>query len=263
MPVFPAYYVTQLTDRLREMASAYFAQTALPLTGDEFAEAFISPDHIDKLREVRALVGSGNDKLFFESPYQVLVPPSALLPLPALDTVRMSVQVNFAAEVPFLVPQYVSTGFQALGPDLARKIDEWALQRVQISLAVCVGASAIRYLSQACSNARAVAVMFPALATIAARIDDSDRRGESTGTSAKRAMKFGSSKSVGEMAALPPEIRRMIYAASQMINAMVLAENAPAVPQPRGGALLLGSSVKVPCEIDQAFAKATGSNLYL
>jgi hypothetical protein len=236
MPVFSNQQMNSMCEALKGMVSTYAAKTALTLTQEEFIASFINLEHIEFLQHVRELVGAISTSNDFRFTHYGTEPVPLALDGTSVPLV-MGVTGNCPNGLPILIPKYTSGGFQPTAPEAVKeKFATWAADRRRIGLAAGVGFCALRWLSQTCGNAKAVSVMFPAATTLLARMDDNGRDGESTGKNQAKAQKVASSKYIGELPAIPPALRRLIYEASQVINALTLVVDAPDVVAPKHGA---------------------------
>ena len=92
-----------------------------------------------------------------------------------------------------------------------------------------------------CGNAKALALMFPALTPIMARVgttNTGDGQINEDSPMAKRARAITKAKSVGSLPSLPREVIERIRSASAMVSAMIMAEDAE-INHPKDAVLLL------------------------
>lgn len=238
MPILTPNQLKDIPDVLTKMVTDYATKTSIVLTEDEVVKSFIDPEHVQKLLDVDKLVGSVDATTQYPFSHHLVDDV-----LRAEDGTRvpvvMSLGLNMTNGKPMPIPKYISGGLQKTAPvDVVARIRTWAMDRRRVGTAAAVGVSAVYWLNQTCGNAKAAAVMFPALTTLISRLPDNDRRGKSTGASYAKAQKVAESKSIGALPATTPKLRRLIYEASQVINSLVLVEAAPVPQVPKCGAFL-------------------------
>jgi hypothetical protein len=214
------------SDALKALAENFYIRTALRLTGEEFVSAFINPDHIDKLREVQALVGYVGTSTINSS-------------LITTDGHSLAVHMAFVGSSPVSLPRYVSYGIQKSCPEpVKEKLTGWTDERVRIGTAIGDVLDAITHLNDQCGDLRAMSIMLPCLPTIMAQVsDDADNK------TVKRARKLAGQKAFGSLPKLPMATKQRLLEASALVNAMTLTLDAPAAEMSRGDASVTGVSL--------------------
>lgn len=210
MPVYSYKTIDQLNTSLDNLAGNMFAKTPLVLTGDEFLEAFVSPDHVPMLREVQDICKPGTGTLINTS-------------LETADGECLTIRVEFNWQMPVIMPQYVRHGIQPTCPQgLRDKITAWVEERASFGRAFGDVKDALTFLNDNCGDARAMAVMLPCFATIMGGISTD---GESS--IVKRARKLTNVTSFGSLPRLPVQVKRRIAEAAAVVNASTLMSDAP------------------------------------
>ena len=209
MTAFSPKQFAELTGSLNSIASNFHDRTALTLTGDEFVDAFINPDHVEKLKDVEELVGmvaSGS----FNSEITV-------------GAELATVSVWFAGKQPIIVPRYTRHGLQPTASQAVRdKIEGWINERVRIGVAFGDAHDALRYLNDTCGDAKAVAVMLPCLVTIMSTVStDPDSK------TTQRARKIAAKSSFGTLPALPLEVKNRLREIAAVVNGAAMTTDAP------------------------------------
>lgn len=200
MAVFSFRTMDILTGGVRNIASRIIDPSNLVITGKEFIEAFIRPDHIPILNQTRELVGS----------------VGAYYCQPKLTTTT-GIQYQLLCQFgynkpPTIIPGYVNEGFYDDQPLPSRaKILAWLQERERLGNMFGDAIDAMHWLNDHCGNAGAVAVMFPALPTVLKAGGGMD---EKVG---KRAAKIAESKSFGNLPKLPLEVKRRISEVSDFV----------------------------------------------
>lgn len=221
MAVFSPRAMSDFDAALRRMASTFFDKTRLILSGDEFIAAFVQPEHVDKLKEVQALVGASSQ------PY---------LNTTLFDSAgtAYSVHLAFTGSAPVIIPQYCGKGTQPNAPAAVNaKLTEWLDERAKMGAAFGDVIDAMSFLNTACGDAQAMSLMLPCLPTIMGQVSD-----DAANRTVQRARKLTSITSFGKLPALPPEVRRRLMEIAAIVNSVSLMLDAPALEAPRHAALV-------------------------
>lgn len=233
MPVLNYGQITEVLNTLKSVCSRTLSKSPCYLTREQFIEAFIQPDHVDKLREVHDLIGSpgaGGRNIKVQTT------------ITDADTPLVS-YMSFLKNPGILVPDYIKSSYDPT-TDAGKVIMAWAAERREIGLLLGDAYSALSTLNEMCGNAKALALMFPALTPIMARVGAS-ASGELNQDNplAKRARAISNAKSIGSLPSLPREVIERIRSASAMVSAMIMAEEAVASIPKDATVVLVGVSV--------------------
>lgn len=215
------------TSSLKSLAEKFFDRTPLTLSGDEFVAAFIHPDHIEKLREVQALVGFVGSS-------------SCSSTLATSDGQTATVGVSFYGSSPVILPQYVKRGLQPTCPQPVHdKIMAWIDDRVKFGTAFGDAIDAIGYLNDTCGDLRAMSIMLPCLATVMGQVsDDADNK------TVKRARKLSSQRSFGALPKMPLATKQRLVEVSALVNSVTLVLDATPPEMQRGDARFFGGALE-------------------
>lgn len=230
MPVFNFSQITEILTAMKSVCYRALEKSPCYLTGEQFTEAFINPDHVAKLREVHNLIGS----------------PSASTRHITLQTDyadadnTLTARLMFAKNPGILVPDYIRKSYYS-SSDSGRMIMAWASERRKIGLLLGDAYAALNTLNDMCGNARALSLMFPALTSLMARTNTFDGKINEDSPMAKRARAISSAKSIGKLPSLPREVIDHIRSASAMVSAMIMAEDAETVIPKDAVAVLTGA----------------------
>ncbi len=212
---------------LISLAEKFFERTPLTLSGDEFIAAFIHPDHIEKLREVQALVGYVGTGACGST-------------LATSDGQSVNVSASFMGSSPVILPQYVKRGLQPTCPESVReKILAWIDDRVKFGTAFGDALDAIRYLNDSCGDLRAMSIMLPCLSTVMGMVsDDVDNK------TVKRARKLSSQRAFGTLPKLPAATKQRLLEVSALVNSVTLVLDATPPEMQRGDARFFGGPLE-------------------
>jgi len=201
MSVYSARIMNDIKTSLMSIASVMFAQTQLVLTADEFISAYISPDHVAKLKEVEQLVG--------------FVGATSMYTNGQTSTgVGMRLYFSFKGHPPVILPRYTGSGMQPNCPEGVRsKITEWADERYRLGCIFGDALDALEHLNRTCGDDRAMNLMLPALVTIMAKNSnfEEDRM-------VKRAKKLNDRSGFGALPRMTPANRERLKEVSAVIN---------------------------------------------
>jgi hypothetical protein len=195
---------------LKNIAAQITGRTNLLLTGEEFIAAFINPEHQTMLVDVRGMVGFVGTTSLYTSIYT------------STDT-KMRAYLSFKHNPPIIIPRYASNGIQpTCPPAIMAKLVEWADERHRIGCMFGDALDAIDYLNAECGDARAMAIMLPALVTIMSKnsTQEEDRM-------VKRAKKISEGKGFGSLPRMTPVNRERLKEISALINMAAMLENTP------------------------------------
>lgn len=243
MAIFHENTLQLLQEALINMLAETVQKVHIPLTREEFIEAFISQDHVQKLDDVHSMVGEVSMDRSFAFEVHANTPASPLYPVQD-GASAVKIDCTYSNGLPTLVPAYVKHGLQPTCPDALRtRIFEWAMVMDRYLLSVAIAKTMLPVLNHKCGNARALSLMFPAVSTILARVPDAGDH--ATKTRRKRIENLRSkgaaimeTKSIGEMPQFPRPVLALLQEASNTINSMVFLEKSPSPSIPRRGAVL-------------------------
>jgi len=227
MPTFSHDMLEKMENEAQKLVAQYAACTALTFTQKEFIQAFIEPDHREKLAEVHAMLGkAGGLSAGFRT--TIRMP----------DGITLETDILLPRGEPIVVPQYAQTGLVASAPqELVARVHAWGEDRLRVGSAAAMVVGAIKSMAQRDTGSKAMAVMVPALTTLLARVPVVNRRGNEIESDEheKRAQRIANSKSIGELPSIAGPARRKIYEASQITNSLVLVSEAKHVMcEPKG-----------------------------
>ena len=210
MSVYSIKIINEMKTSLKNIADHFINRTHLHLTGEEFIAAFINPEHQAKLVDVQAMVGFVGATSLHTSIYT------------SADH-KMRVYLGFKSNPPIIIPRYVSNGLQpTCPPAIMSKLVEWADERHRIGCMFGDALDTIDYLNAECGDARAMAIMLPALVTIMSKnsTQEEDRM-------VKRAKKISEGKGFGSLPRMTPVNRERLKEISALINMAAMLENTP------------------------------------
>lgn len=219
--VFGTRMLDMLETSLRQISQKIFGPSALVLKPDEFVRAFINPEHVDTLTQVRELVGH-------------VGLTSTVTKVNTSDGMEFDLSLAFNGWPPITMPQYVRHGLQPTCPDDVRaRITAWLDERYQLGAAFGDVHDALYYLNQTCGDAKAVALMMPCLPTIMAGVSE-----DGDNATVKRARRITAAKSFGKLPALPVAVKQRLIEVSAIVNATAMMEKAESPTTTRGDAVL-------------------------
>lgn len=231
MPVFNYSQITEILNTMKSVCYRTLEKSPCYLTGEQFTEAFINPDHVAKLREVHNLIGcpSASDvrHITLQTDYA------------DADNILMT-RLMFVKNPGILVPDYIRKSYYS-SSDSGRMIMAWASERRKIGLLLGDAYAALNTLNDMCGNAKALSLMFPALTSLMARTNNFDGEINENSPMAKRARAISSAKSIGKLPSLPRGVIDHIRSASAMVSAMIMAEDAETVIPEDAVAVLTGT----------------------
>jgi hypothetical protein len=225
MSVYSARIMNDITTSLMAIAGLTFANTQLVLTANEFISAYISPDHVPKLKEMEQLVGFvGSTSMYTNGQTST--------------GVGLRLYFNFKAHPPVILPRYTSSGMQPNCPeDVRSKIIEWVDERYRLGCIFGDALDALEHLNRTCGDDRAMKLMLPALVTIMAKNSkfEEDRM-------VKRAKKLSDRSGFGSLPRMTPANRERLKEISAVINMMAMLPDNQDYKLNRGDALVCRSS---------------------
>ena len=210
MSVYSTKIINEMKFSLKNIADYLINRTHLHLTGEEFIAAFINPEHQTMLIDVRGMVGFVGSTSLYTNIYT------------STDT-KMRAYLSFKRIPPIIIPRYASNGIQpTCPPAIMAKLVEWADERHRIGCMFGDALDAIDYLNAECGDARAMAIMLPALVTIMSKnsTQEEDRM-------VKRAKKISEGKGFGSLPRMTPVNRERLKEISALINMAAMLENTP------------------------------------
>ena len=216
MTVYSYRILDELYTGIRRTASKLLDGYNVKLNASEFVKAFIEPDHVEPLKKTEELVGMVGE--VYANPVSFALSDGKLA----------NFRVTFARnKPPIILPNYLKNGPVKSAPaETIGKLKAYADERVRIGRMFGDALDAVRYLNDACGNAPAMAVMFPAIPALFRYFDTSP-----DSPNAKRAQKIVDAKSFGVLPRLPPEVKaRMLECSNLVLNTMML-EPLPAADQ--------------------------------
>lgn len=227
--VLPTAYISQTVTALAAKCGDALDKSPLYLTKDEYIEAFIHPDHVEKLREVYTLLGESR-----------MEPARSVINCNQSDSdERVPVHVVYLASVDVIVPKYAETTMN-FGTPAANKIVEWAAERRRLGMILGDAVDALSSLNEICGNALAMAVAFPALGSLMTRSSTfKEQAMVDKDPVVRRGRTIGSGKSIGALPTLPREVTERLRTASALVQALILSEDASVERPPTGTAVRL------------------------
>lgn len=254
MATFGTAVMDGMLAELTNLVHHYAFCTALSLEREEFVSLFVQKEHVKQLLDVQEMVGRvASDQSNGFSAREM-----------ARGARMVTMQVTTPNGDPILVPAYARNGFSADAPsDLVEKFRDWADERLRVGNAAGLLRVALHWMNSKDIGSKAMSTIAPATLTLLARSPVLDRHGNKTDKTdnVDRATRITKSKSIGELPNLPGNVRRAVYAASQVVNSLVMVSDAKPVVCPKRGALISYCSADpgaIPEYVD--FQLATGWN---
>lgn len=220
MPAFNYAILSEILETLTNVCKEALEKSPCYLTVDEFVEAFIRPEHVEKLRDVSDLLGNPA----VTAQWKVTSPVESASP----DMLRMS--LTFYQQPGMFVPPYITQGFAITTP-AGQKISAWAKERREHGILLGDAYDAMNWLNDACGNAKAMSLVFPALQPLMVRAGakyPASPNGEEDRMT-KRANSITNTKALGTMPVLPREVIDRIRSASALVQAFLLTDEAEAL----------------------------------
>ena len=157
--ILPPSMMSEIKTITLKLATSAFGKMCCTLTRDEFIEAFIQPDHVERLTDVYKLIGG-----------QRADSVNVLLWSEQQDNKQdqMVAQLRYYQQPEMLVPGYVKSDFRYWTP-AGKKIAEWSHDRKQQGYMVADAIDAMDWLNENAGSAMAFSLMFPALTPIMSR----------------------------------------------------------------------------------------------
>lgn len=210
MPVYAYRAIEEVKTSLKSLAEKVAARLTLNISGEEFLQAFVVPEHVTAIRGVMDLVGMSDNN-------------ARSTVLATSRGYRFQTAVTFSGSAPILIPQYVSGGLARTCPDALReRIIGWTDDRARFGLAFGDVMDSLDFLNNNCGDLKAMSIFSPCLPSIIRNIsDDADSR------SAKRARSLASSNRFGKLPKMAPEAKARLLEASAVINSATLLLEAP------------------------------------
>ncbi len=148
--------IDDLHTAIKYRASKYINAAKLTLTGDEFIDAFINPEHVEILRKTQGLTGSIGSRYYHSCSYRQDVHGVGRVGLLSL---------NFQGHAPIIIPNYVeSNGVAVTAPEeVVAKIAEFVRERDRVGHMFGLAYAIIDWLAKNCKDMRAARTLFPAL----------------------------------------------------------------------------------------------------
>ena len=221
------WMMNETIKQMKMIAITAFNKNACFLTQDEFIEAFIMTEHIEKLFEVYNLIGGQH-----ASDLSVRLSNNNNLPGEDHGNALIA-QAHFHSQPSFLVPTYVKTGLRMDTPAGA-KVLAWAAERRRLGIMVADGVEALEWLNMRCGNGKAMSLMFPALGALMIRAGGKQEDHAIT----KKARTIANTASVGFIPKLPRYVVDYIQDIAALMQSLIMTENA-FVPVPDGTCVTL------------------------
>lgn len=231
MPLMSPNRIEALRSAIGARAARFIATDPFTLTPEEFVEAFIRPEHLESLNQVRDIVGD------IGSSYT-----STAIPVQIDDQhADLTFGIHFeGSQAPVLLPRYISSGPRRDCPEpLLRKIKDKATARYKTGSVFGDAIDAIYWLNNNAGDLRAMRTLFPALPVLLADINDDPKA-----ASNKMARKLDANKTITSLPRLPREVMRKMIEASHMITATTLLPTNVTTSHPIRTAVLALSGIK-------------------
>lgn len=207
MTVYSWRILDSLINGVRSTASRLLDNYNVKISGDEFVQTYIKPEHVEPLRTTQKIVG-------------LVGSTSVLTSFTLNDGKTTSIYITFAGgKPPIIIPNYVTEGPTEHAPaEVMARISEYAEERVRLGRLFGDAIDALHYLNDACGNANAMGVMFPALPTLFSSVASND-----DDPNAKRGRRIADAKSFGKLPKLPRSVTNRILECSNLVlNTMML-----------------------------------------
>lgn len=217
MTAYSHRMLSDLEVSLHNLATQFFSRMPLILDPDEFIAAFIAPEHVEKLQDVRELVGHvGRDAI-----------TTNIAPRDGMGVPGWS--ITFGFRPPIILPQYVTHGLQPTCPDhIHEKIIAYIDERMRFGRAFGDALDALRELNSICEDAETITILMPCFPVIVGSISD-----DSEAKTTKRAQKLAQSKRVGKLPRLPRQVKDRLQEVSSIVNSVSLMRDAPIPETPK------------------------------
>jgi hypothetical protein len=217
--------ITDLQLAVKERARMYVSATKLTLTGDEFVAAFIRPEHVNKLREVRELTGSIGNRYYQSCSYRQNVSEGV--------SRAGIITLNFQGNPPIIIPNYVeSEGIISTAPsDTLDKIAAYVTERNRVGHLFGLAYDIIHWLANNCKDMRAARTLFPAITVL---MKDAYPKADMGGY--RQAERLLQSPASDNLPMLSRMVKNRFIEASQLIIATTLLPSE--VSQPRDAVII-------------------------
>lgn len=229
MAVFKSWQIEEFRSGLHTFARYALNKTPIYLTRDEFVEAFINPDHVDRLKDVYDLVGAEKPDAFVCSPYDF--EPEVAAPI----------SVHFLTTPNVLIPGYAHRTFNRYTP-AGIKVANFISERKRMGLLLGDAKDALPWLNEHCGTAKSMSMVFPALTGIMLRSGPKPSA-DGVGRYEARVNQIIKTKNFGSLPALSKESVKRLQDASALLQALFMAEGATATDAPKDAcAIITGAS---------------------
>lgn len=182
----------------KSLAARMLETMRLELTPEEFISAYIEPQHVGPLhavQEVCGFIGQVNSNIYAGA-----------------DVVA---RVWFAGMPPIILPGYIPRRFSpAAPPELVEKIQAFACERLELGKKFSNAVDALYWLNGNCGDIGSFRVMFPALPTLFASMDDDPKSATS-----KRAVRLSTMRKYGAIPPIGLEELAVLREASALLQA--------------------------------------------
>lgn len=151
--------IEDLRTAIKWRANKYINATKLILTGDEFIDAFINPEHVDVLRKTQELTGPIGSRYYHSSSYR--------RDLHGVGQIGI-LSLNFQGNPPIIIPNYIESNGVAVTAqqEIVAKIANYVAERNRIGHMFGLSYKIVHWLAQNCKDLRAARTLFPALTLI-------------------------------------------------------------------------------------------------
>jgi len=220
MPVYQYKRIEAMSQVIVNIAENYFVRSTLTLRDEDFALAFIRPDHVAKLIEVRSLIGNVT---FSNTRSRLRIGED-----PNTDQ-NVSAQICFHTQPSVLIPQYIKDGLDPDCPEPLREIImSWAIERHRVGSMLAFAGCAMRYLNDICQTVEAMNTLLPCIPAVLAGLS-TDRESITT----KRAAKLAQSTRIGDLPRLPREVKDLMQGSAALINSLEMINGTEIPPIPK------------------------------
>ncbi len=227
--VLPFGHLDQVAKALVKKCGEALDKQYLPLSKEEFIEAFINPDHVVKLTEVADLIGSADTASRYTEINTDVTDAGQ----------RMRATLQFMASPGLMVPKYIEHSINH-GTEAGQRVVAWAQERRRLGMMLGDALDAMRRLNDMCGNGRALTLMFPALSTIMVRSSEATNQEYIDKDPVVRmGRRIDQGKSIGELPRLPREVVERIRQSSALVSAILMTEDAATPTAPKGTVAIL------------------------
>jgi hypothetical protein len=238
----------QVRQALQTRANNWFKANPIRMTAAEYMAAFINPEHIAPLEQVREIVGDVSSTYHSASLYAML----------GDKPTKVSLSISFNRRAPTILPRYTAEQFSpTCPPELRRRFEVDVQRRIRDGYSFGTAWDCLEWLNGECKSTHALAFLFPALPIL---LRDTDTNEESATT--KLAFKLDGLSKAPALPAIPREVKQRALELSELVSATSLLPKDISVSAGDDGDALFTLNETYKLKFSSEFAEMTNATVF-